>query len=53
MMTNEIRTSIKNVYGMLWEVLAPYEKQSTINTVIKEFNGEHERNKFLPEHKQY
>lgn len=33
MVTNEIRTSIKSVYGMLWEVLALYEKTECFNTV--------------------
>lgn len=33
METKEIRTSIKSVYGMLWEVLALYEKTECYNTV--------------------
>lgn len=33
MVANEIRTSIKSVYGMLWEVLALYEKTECFNTV--------------------
>ena len=33
MMTNEIRTSIKTVYGMLWDVLALYEKTESYNKV--------------------
>ena len=33
MMANEIRTSIKTVYGMLWEVLALYEKTDCYNKV--------------------
>lgn len=32
-MVNEIRTSIKTVYGMLWEVLALYEKTDCYNKV--------------------
>lgn len=35
MMANEIRTSIKTVYGMLWEVLALYEKTECYNEVPK------------------
>ena len=33
MMANEIRTSMKTVYGMLWEVLALYEKTDCYNKV--------------------
>lgn len=33
MMQNEIRTSIKTVYGMLWDVLALYEKTDCYNKV--------------------
>ena len=33
MMANEIRTSMKTVYGMLWEVLALYEKRDCYNKV--------------------
>lgn len=33
MTANEIRTSIKTVYGMLWEVLALYEKTDCYNEV--------------------
>ena len=32
-MANEMRTSIKTVYGMLWEVLALYEKTDCYNKV--------------------
>lgn len=32
MMQNEIRTSIKTVYGMLWDVLALYEKTDCYNS---------------------
>lgn len=31
MMVNEIKTSIKTVYGMLWDVLALYEKIDCYN----------------------
>lgn len=46
MMENEIRTSIKTVYGMLWDVIALYEKTGCYNKVpegegdIWEFMGE-------------
>lgn len=33
MMRNEIRTSIKTVYGMLWDVLALYEKTDSYNKI--------------------
>ncbi len=33
---NEIRTSIKTVYGMLWDVLSLYEKTECYNRVPKE-----------------
>lgn len=33
MVANEIRTSMKTVYGMLWEVLALYEKTDCYNKV--------------------
>ena len=35
MIADEIRTSIKTVYGMLWEVLALYEKTECYNKVPK------------------
>ena len=35
MIVDEIRTSIKTVYGMLWEVLALYEKTECYNKVPK------------------
>ena len=34
-MTNEIRTSIKTVYGMLWDVLALYEKTDCYKKIPK------------------
>lgn len=48
MMENEVRTSIKKVYGMLWDVLALYEKTDCYNIIpegekavdILEFMGE-------------
>lgn len=36
MMANEIRTSIKTIYGMLWEILAMYEETECYNKVPKE-----------------
>lgn len=33
MMVNEIRTSIKTVFGMLWDILALYEKTDCYNVV--------------------
>ena len=39
MMTNEIRTSIKTVYGMLWDVLALYEKTDCYNELPKGESG--------------
>ena len=31
MITNETRTSIKKIYGMLWDVLALYERTEMYN----------------------
>ena len=31
MMANEIKTSIRTIYGMLWDVLALYEKTDCYN----------------------
>ena len=36
MREEELRTSIKTVYGMLWDVLALYEKTSGYNEVPSE-----------------
>lgn len=33
MMAKEIRESIKTIYGMLWEILALYEKTDCYNKV--------------------
>ena len=38
-MVNEIKTSIKTVYGMLWDVLALYEKTDCYNELPGEENG--------------
>lgn len=38
-MVNEIRTSIKTVYGMLWDVLALYEKTDCYNDLPGGENG--------------
>ena len=35
MRANEIRTSMKTVYGMLWDILALYEKTDCYNRVPK------------------
>lgn len=32
-MANEIKTSIQTVYGMLWDILALYEKTDCYNRV--------------------
>lgn len=37
MKRNEIRTSIKNIFGMLWDVLGLYEKTECYNRIPKEF----------------
>ena len=36
MREEELRTSIKTVYGMLWDVLALYEKTSAYNELPSE-----------------
>ena len=33
MITDETRTSIKKIYGMLWDVLALYEKTERYNRI--------------------
>lgn len=38
-MVNEIKTSIKTVYGMLWDVLAQYEKTDCYNELPGGENG--------------
>ena len=40
MMENEIRTSIKTVYGMLWDVLALYEKTDGYSEIPKGEKGD-------------
>lgn len=40
MMENEIRTSIKTVYGMLWDVLALYEKTDGYSELSKGEKGD-------------
>lgn len=34
-MENEIRMSIKKIYGMLWDILALYEKTEMYNSIPK------------------
>lgn len=40
MKTNEIRTAIKTVYGMLWEILAMYEKTDCYNRIPEDEEGD-------------
>ena len=35
-MDNEIRTAIKKIYGMLWDVLSLYEKTERYNSIPKD-----------------
>lgn len=35
MMEKEVKTSIKTVYGMLWDILALYEKTECYNKVLE------------------
>ena len=39
-MVNEIKTSIKTVYGMLWDVLALYEKTDCYTELPRGENGD-------------